>query len=64
MRCVWFLVNDHVKLLAYRVFDTSATPLLVKEPVDETLQIATRAYELYERQGSRESHAVQDWPQA
>ena len=29
---VWFLVNDRVKLLAYRVFDPTATPLLAKKP--------------------------------
>ena len=28
---VWFLVNDRVKLLAYRVFDQTAKPLLVKK---------------------------------
>ena len=60
----WFLVTDRVKLLAYRIFDPTATPLLAKEPVDMTPQIATRAYELYERRGRREGHAVQDWLQA
>ncbi len=35
---VWFLVNDRVKLLAYRVFDPTRTPLLAKEtaPVAST----------------------------
>ncbi len=61
---VWFLVNDRVKLLAYRVFDPTAAPLLAREPVDVAPQIAKRAYELYERQGRREGHAVQDWLQA
>jgi len=60
----WFLVNDRVKLLAYRVFDPIAAPLLAKIPVDGTLDIAKPAYELYERQGRREGHAVQDWLQA
>jgi H+-transporting ATPase len=60
----WFLVNDRVKLLAYRVFDPTAAPLLAKRPVDVRPQIATRAYELYEQQGRREGHAVQDWLQA
>ena len=27
----WFLVNDRVKLVAYRVFDPGRTPLLVRE---------------------------------
>ena len=61
---VWFLVNDRVKLLAYRVFDPTAAPLLAKNPVDVTPQIAQRAYELYERQGRHEGRAVQDWLQA
>jgi H+-transporting ATPase len=61
---VWFIVNDRVKLFAYRVFDPTAAPLLVKQPLDVTPQIATRAYELYERQGRRDGHAVQDWLQA
>jgi H+-transporting ATPase len=32
----WFLLNDRVKLLAYRVFDPTAEPLLAKGPVDVT----------------------------
>jgi H+-transporting ATPase len=61
----WFLVNDRVKLLAYRVFDPTAAPLLLaKTSVDVTPQIAKRAYELYERRGRREGNAVQDWLQA
>jgi H+-transporting ATPase len=39
----WFLVNDRVKLLAYRVFDPTAAPLRTKKPVDLTPQIAKRA---------------------
>jgi H+-transporting ATPase len=61
---VWFLVSDRVKLLAYRVFDPTAAPLLGKKPVDVTPEIAKRAYALYDRQGRREGHAVQDWLQA
>ena len=61
---VWFLVNDRVKLLAYRVFDPTAAPLLAKKPVDVTPQIAKRAYELYEQRGREEGRAVQDWRQA
>jgi hypothetical protein len=53
-----------VKLLAYRVFDPTAAPLLAKTPVDVTPQIATRAYELYEHRGRRVGHAVQDWLEA
>ncbi len=61
---VWFLVSDRVKLVAYRVFDPTAAPLLARKPVDMTSQISKRAYELYERQGRREGHAVQNWVQA
>jgi len=50
---VWFLVNDRVKLLAYRVFDPTAAPLLAKKPADLTPQITKRAYELYEQRGRR-----------
>ena len=61
----WFLVTDRVKLVAYRIFDPTATPLLAKEaPDDLTPQIAKRAYELYEQEGRREGHAVSDWLQA
>lgn len=28
-----FLVNDRVKLLAYRIFDPTAAPLLARQPV-------------------------------
>jgi H+-transporting ATPase len=61
----WFLLSDRVKLLAYRVFDPTAAPLLLaKKSTDVTPQIAKRAYELYERRGRREGYAVQDWLQA
>lgn len=33
---VWFLVNELLKLLAYRVFDPTAAPLLAKKSVDVT----------------------------
>jgi H+-transporting ATPase len=36
----WFLVNDRVKLLAYRVFDPTAPPLLAVTPLDVTPRIA------------------------
>jgi H+-transporting ATPase len=57
---VWFLVNDRVKLLAYRIFD----PVKTKKPSDLTPQIAKRAYELYEQRGHQDGRAVQDWLQA
>jgi len=61
---VWFLVNDRVKLLAYRVLDSPGAPRLVRNPVDVTPQIAKQAYEIYEQHGRHEGHAVQDWLQA
>ena len=60
----WFLVTDGVKLVAYRILDPTAAPLLVKQPIDATTQIAKRAYQLYERRGRRGGNAVRDWLQA
>jgi len=53
-----------VKLLAYRVFDPIAAPLLTKEPFDGTAEIARRAYKLYERRGRQGGRDVYDWLQA
>jgi H+-transporting ATPase len=63
---IWFLVSDRVKLLAYRVFDPAAAPLLGRKarPVDMTRQISERAYDLYEQHGHRDGHADQDWLEA
>ncbi len=61
---VWFLLNDRVKLLAYRIFDPTKAPLLAKKPLDLTPQIAARAYELYEQRVRGESRADQDWLEA
>ena len=60
----WALVNDRVKLLAYRIFDPTKAPLLAKKPLDLTPQIATRAYELYQQRVRGESQADQDWLEA
>ncbi len=60
----WFLVNDRVKLLAYRIFDPTKAPLLAKRTLDLTPQIAKRAYELYEQRARGESPADQDWFEA
>ncbi len=60
----WFLVNDRVKLLAYRIFDPTKAPLLAKKESDFQEQIAKRAYELYEQRGRREGQAGQDWLKA
>ncbi len=61
---IWALLSDRVKLLAYRVFDPTAAPLLAKAPSDLTSQIAKHAYELYEQRGRRDGRAVQAWEQA
>jgi H+-transporting ATPase len=60
----WALVNDRVKLLAYRVFDRNKAPLLAKKPLDLEPRIATRAYEIYEERGHHDGHADQDWLEA
>jgi H+-transporting ATPase len=60
----WFLVNDRVKLLAYRILDpVKAEPkpeTKAETPADLTPQIAKRAYELYEER----NRGVQDWEKA
>jgi H+-transporting ATPase len=60
----WFLLNDRVKLLAYRIFDPVKVPSRAKNPVDLTPQIATRAYELYQQRGRGDGKANQDWLEA
>jgi H+-transporting ATPase len=57
---IWFLLNDRVKLLAYKIFD----PIKIKSPSDLTNQISKRAYELYEKGGRKDGRADQDWGQA
>jgi H+-transporting ATPase len=56
----WFLLNDRLKLLAYRIFD----PVLPRAPSDVSHDIAERAYELYEQEGRRDGHASEDWERA
>ena len=60
----WFLINDRIKLLAYRFFD----PVIAKEATvssnDLSEQIATRAYEHYVQEGRHDGGAVQDWERA
>jgi H+-transporting ATPase len=53
----FFLLNDRIKLVAYRFFDRVKT----KAGPDLRPQIARQAYELYEQQGRHDGHAVQDW---
>jgi len=57
---VWFLVNDRLKLLAYRILD----PAKARTPPDPRPQIAKRAYELFEQRGRQDGLAAQDWAKA
>jgi H+-transporting ATPase len=59
----FFLLNDRIKLLAYRILD-SVKPGRIRLPPDLTPQIANRAHELYERQGRHDGNATQDWLEA
>jgi len=63
----WFLVTDRLKLLAYRFIDSprgKPEPPKVKPGPDLTPQVASRAFELYERNGRKNGHASQDWLEA
>ena len=60
----WALINDRVKLLAYRIFDPTKPALLTKKSVDRTAEIAARAYELYQQRVNGESQQDQDWLEA
>ena len=60
----WALINDRVKLLAYRIFDPTKAPLLAKKQKNEASQTATRAYQIYEERGHQDGHADQDWIEA
>jgi len=60
----WFLLNDRVKLLAYRIFDPFKAPSSAMNPVDLTPQIAMQAYELYQERGRGDGKANQDWLEA
>jgi H+-transporting ATPase len=74
----WFLVNDLIKLLAYRIFDrTGVTPGVARRSTQPALKpqqapaisdlrplIAIRAYEIYQRRGSANGQSVQDWETA
>ena len=61
----WALINDRVKLLAYRIFDPikKAVPQMAVAG-DDTQQIATRAYEIYQERIHGESQQDQDWLEA
>jgi hypothetical protein len=59
-----FVVNDRIKLLAYRFFDPAKSSPLSRNPLNPAPQIAARAYALYEQEGHHDGHATQDWLQA
>ena len=60
----WFLLNDRVKLLAYRFLDPAKSKpkpeVKGAMPSDLTPEIAKRAYELYDER----RRGVQDWEEA
>jgi H+-transporting ATPase len=58
---LWALFTDRIKILAYRILDPSALPLLAKKQVDLGPQIANRAYELFQQRVAGESAQDQDW---
>jgi H+-transporting ATPase len=69
----WALVNDRIKLVAYRIFDPTKAPLLSKKPdtiptddkpKDLKTEIAARAYDLFEKRGRADGQATQDWAEA
>ncbi len=61
---IWALINDRVKLLAYRIFDPAKPALLSRMPADRTSEIAARAYVLYQQRVHGESQQDQDWLEA
>jgi H+-transporting ATPase len=72
----WALVNDRIKLLAYRIFDppkaqaaahsaaSAHAPAAPNEKPDDTTAIAARAFELYQQRVQGESQQDQDWLEA
>jgi H+-transporting ATPase len=61
---VWALFTDRLKLLAYRILDPSALPLLAKKPTDLGPEISEEAYELFQQRARGESQKNQDWLEA
>ena len=60
----WFLINDRVKLLAYRIFDHPKAAVIPTKPDDLVPEIAARAYELYQERVKGQSQQDQDWLEA
>jgi len=61
---LWALFTDRIKLLAYRILDPSALPLLAKKQIDLGSEISKEAYELYQQRARGESQQNQDWIEA
>jgi H+-transporting ATPase len=61
---VWALINDRVKLLAYRIFDPKGVPLLAKKEQDLTPEIAGAAFQLYQQRVHGQGQQDQDWFEA
>ena len=61
---VWALVTDRIKLLAYRILDPTAMPLLAKKQIDLGPEISKEAYELFQQRTRGESQQDQDWLEA
>jgi H+-transporting ATPase len=60
----WALVNDRIKLLAYRIFDPTKASIIARKQQDLKPQIAARAYEIFEERGHHDGQADQDWLEA
>jgi H+-transporting ATPase len=62
---LWALVNDRIKLLAYRILDPpKPVAAASKQPEDTRPEIEKRAYEIYEERGHHDGQADQDWAEA
>jgi len=60
----WFLINDRVKVLAYRIFDGPKVAVIPTKSDDLVPEIAARAYELYQERVKGQSQQDQDWLEA
>jgi H+-transporting ATPase len=61
----WALINDRVKLLAYKIFDPIRKPFVeASTPADDAQAISTRAYEIYQQRIHGGNQQDQDWLEA
>jgi H+-transporting ATPase len=61
---VWALFTDRLKLIAYRILDPSALPLLAKKQLDLGPEVAREAFNLFQQRAHGESQQDQDWLEA